>query len=62
MIKTTVDEKSGTVTIVLPLDKDCPLSKSGKTHLMAGTGGFQKTDVSYKGKAVSISVNVTIPV
>lgn len=59
--KTTIDEKGGTITIVLPLDKDAPLSKSGKSRIIGGTNGFAKADATFKGAPVSISVNVTIP-
>lgn len=47
------------VVITLPIDPKA--SASGKTVIIAGTGGFKPTSVIYEGKVVSVSVNVCIP-
>lgn len=49
------------VTIELDLDNQAPLSKSGKTRLLASTGGFTRTEVMWEGKPISIAANVTVP-
>ena len=45
--------------IVLPIEQG-KVSTSGKTFIVAGTGGFMKTEAKVQGKEVSISVNATI--
>lgn len=52
--------KDSKLIITLDLTK-AQLSKSGKTYIVAGTGGFTKTDAQIDGKPVSISVNAIIP-
>lgn len=51
--------KGNTLIITLPLQEP-KASSSGKTMIIAGTGGFAATDVQHKGKAVKISVNAII--
>lgn len=52
--------KDNQIIITLPLQQS-QLSKSGKTYIVAGTGGFTKTTATIDGKPVSISVNAIIP-
>lgn len=56
-ITTTI--KGNTLVIELPIHVEP--SKSGKTMLLASTGGFQGTTSTYQGKPVKISVNACIP-
>jgi hypothetical protein len=49
------------ITIVLPITVGRP-SASGKTLVVATTGGFMKSDVQHNGKPVSVSINVVIPI
>lgn len=53
--------KGRTLTIVVELDESPEPSSSGKTLIAATTSGFVKTGESYKGKPLSVSLNVTIP-
>lgn len=46
--------------IIIPLQK-AETSKSGKSRIVAGTGGFTKTTAQVEGKQVSVSVNAIIP-
>jgi len=49
--------------LVITLDINSPeISKSGKSIMVAGTGGFKKTGVQIDGKEVSISVNAILPI
>jgi len=51
--------KGDTLTIEIPLNKDAPLSSSGKNLILASTGGFTKpAGLMHKGKQVSIGLNV----
>ena len=59
-MSTTIDKAKNEIVIRLPLQSP-RLSTSGKTNIVAGTGGFSRTDATIDGKPVSISVNVTIP-
>lgn len=47
--------------LILELDLNPQVSKSGKTILVAGSGGFQQTAAVHDGKQISVSVNATIP-
>lgn len=44
--------------LIIPLDEPRP-SKSGKTILLASTGGFITTTVKDQGRPVKVSFNVT---
>lgn len=47
--------------LVLELALESPrASKSGKTLIVASTGGFVETDAKVNGKTVSVSLNATI--
>ena len=55
----TYDAK--TKKLVITLDTTEPtLSKGGKMHLVASTGGFQTTPVLINGKPLRIAVNAGI--
>lgn len=54
-----VEIKNGSLVITLPLQPPSA-SKSGKTLIVAGTGGFVKTQAEVNGKKVSIAVNAVI--
>ncbi len=58
-MKVTV--KDGNLVIEMPLGDTRP-SKSGKTLIVAGTGGFKSTEAKVDGKTVMLSLNATIPV
>jgi len=51
--------KDNKLVITLDLQKPAP-SKSGKTLVVAGTGGFVPTTAQVDGKPVKISVNAII--
>ena len=51
----TIDKKAGTITVTLPLAAPGTISKSGKSTIVATTGG-NKT-VAIDGKAVTIGLN-----
>lgn len=49
--------------LVITLDMTAPeISKTGKSLMVAGTGGFKKTGVKVDGKEISISVNAILPI
>ena len=54
-MKVTINEKSGTVTVVLPLTPGP--SKSGKSLVIASTRGNQTTTAVFNGKPVTLGVN-----
>ncbi len=50
------------LVITLPLtQKDPPLSKSQKTHVVASTRGNVKTNLEVEGRTITIGVNAYIP-
>lgn len=57
---------NATVTImnnklIVEIDLDAPRpSSSGKTLLIAGTGGFQRTGVEHQGKEISVNLTATV--
>ena len=52
----TVDAKKKTLTIVMDLEKPHP-SGSGKTMIIATTGGNQITTELYEGKPIIVGMN-----
>ena len=54
-MKVTINEKAGTVTVVLPLTPGP--SKSGKSMVIASTRGNQTTTAVYNGKPVPLGFN-----
>jgi hypothetical protein len=55
-----VEIKDGKIVITMPLQEP-KISSSGKSFIIAGTGGFARTATEYNGKPVSVSLNATIP-
>ena len=54
-------EKKGS-TLVITIDLQTPkASASGKTLVVASSGGNQRTTVEVDGKAVTVGVNAYIP-
>lgn len=53
--------KNDKLIITLDINPNPPLSKSMKTRVVAGTGGFQKTNVEIGGEQVSLNINAVIP-
>ena len=54
-MKVTLNEKAGTLTVVLPLTPGP--SKSGKSLVIASTRGNQTTPATFDGKPVTLGVN-----
>jgi hypothetical protein len=54
-MKVTLNEKAGTLTVVLPLTPGP--SKSGKSLVIASTRGNQTTTATFDGKPVTLGVN-----
>ena len=48
------------LVIELPIEESPAPSSTGKTLLLASTGGFRQTDAEYGGQRISVSVNATI--
>ncbi len=57
-MKVTIEKDE--LVIRLPLKEPKP-STSGKTLLVAGSGGTVKTGVMYKKKEITVGVNAFIP-
>lgn len=55
-MKATIDEKAGTLTIVIALQTATP-SASGKTLVIASTHGNQPTGLNVQGKPVIVGLN-----
>ncbi len=59
--------ENNTLIVRIPLDtQNPPTSKSRKTLIVAGTGGFERTGITFKdgpltGLELSVSVNATVP-
>ena len=54
-MKVTINEKAGTLTVVLPITPGP--SKSGKSLVIASTRGNQTTTAVFAGKPVTLGVN-----
>ena len=53
--------KDGNLVITLPVDtKDPPVSKSGKSRVVASTRGNVQTSLQIKGKNVTVGANAYI--
>jgi len=50
---------NGNLVITLPLQKPA-LSKSGKSAIVAGTGGFAASTAQVDGKVIHVSVNAIV--
>jgi hypothetical protein len=55
----TIDKKAGTVTIVMPLNAKPVASKSGKSLILASTGGNVILG-THGGKDVKVGLNVYV--
>lgn len=53
--------KNNELIIRLPINANPPLSKSGKTRMVATTSGFAQGDAKVSGHPVKVSVNAIIP-
>lgn len=49
--------KGNVLVITLPIDSNFPPSKSGKTRIVATSGGNQPTSAQVNGRPVVIGVN-----
>ena len=54
-MKVTINEKAGTLTVVLPITPGP--SKSGKSLVIASTRGNQTSTATYDGKPVTVGLN-----
>ena len=52
--------EGGNVIITVPIDDKPKLSSSGKSYVLATTHGFVKTDQLFKGRPVSVGLNVIV--
>lgn len=52
--------KNGTLVVTISLEPKPRPSSSGKTLLVASTGGFVTTEAEVDGKPVRVSLNATI--
>lgn len=52
-----VDEKNKTVTIVMDLEEP-EASGSGKSMVIASTGGIVPTSAKFQGKTISAGINI----
>jgi len=55
-----VEIVKGQLVIKMDLDANAPLSKSGKTRLVACSNGWKGTSLKVDGKDVSVNVMATI--
>jgi len=53
-----LDRKNKTVTIVMPLEKAQPSRSTGKTQVIATTGGLKTSEESYSHRPVCFTANV----
>jgi hypothetical protein len=53
--------KGNKLVVTADLDESPSPSSSGKTLLIVNSGGFNRTDLKYLGKPVSVSITATIP-
>ena len=56
----TAEIKNNQLVITLPLLPQPTPSSSGKSLMVAGTGGFTQTTATVNGKPVNVSVNAII--
>ena len=56
----TASIENGELVIRMPLKKAPTPSSSGKTMIVATTGGFTQTAANIAGKNIAVSVNATI--
>ena len=53
-----IDRKNKTVTVVMPLEKPRPSKSTGKTRVIATTGGLKTSTESYARRPVCFTANV----
>lgn len=59
-MEVSIDKKSNTLIIKLPLQSPPKPSSTGKTLMVASTNGNKQTDLTVNGKEVHIGVNAYI--
>jgi hypothetical protein len=57
----TVTIENNEVVIRLPLNDKPQLTSTGKSFMLASTGGWKPTTTVHQGKTVSVNVNVIVP-
>ena len=50
------------LVITVPLEAEPKLSSTGKTYVVAGTGGFVATELQLQGKTIKLNVCACIKV
>ena len=53
-----IDRENKTVTIIMPLEKPRPSKSTGKTRVIATTGGLKTSEESYARRPVCFTANV----
>jgi hypothetical protein len=53
-----IDRENRTVTIIMPLEKPRPSKSTGKTRVIASTGGLKISEESYARRLVCFTANV----
>jgi hypothetical protein len=53
-----IDRKNKTVTVVMPLEKPRPSKSTGKTRVIASTGGLKTSTESYARRPLCFTANV----
>lgn len=59
-MKVTIDEKRGVMVVEMPINKNTPPSASGKSRVLATTGGGKSSDAQWQGKPVTINLTAYI--
>jgi len=54
-LKVTINEKSNTMTVVIPITPG--VSKSGKSNIVATSSGNKTTTAVYNGKPITVGLN-----
>lgn len=63
----TVQIKEGHIVVILPINADLPLSSTGKSKMLASSGGAitavdeKGNPVMFNGKPVKVNVSAYIP-
>ncbi len=61
-MKITIKEVGGVKTLIIEAPLQTPkLSSTGKTFIVASSGGTVKTGVEYEGKPISLGLNAFFP-
>jgi hypothetical protein len=59
-VKASISKDGKTLVVEIPLETP-RTSTSGKTMLVASTGGFKSTEAKHGDKTISINLTATIP-